>query len=138
MIKLVVGISSLQEYYKHQQRQLMRYDGKLATPCLTRYQPREAEAMLKSGGSIYRVINKRIACRHKILGFEHVETHKGTMCAIMQDAAIMRTVPMTRKPFQGWRYLKDKDAPDDMDIYCGGIVEDEADILAGLKEAGLL
>ncbi len=138
MIKLVVGIKSLQEYYAHQQHQLMDYRGILATPCLTRYQPREAEAMLKSGGSIYRVINKRIACRHKILGFEQVETYKGTMCAIMQDANMMRTVPLPRKAFQGWRYLKDKDAPDDMGIYTGGAVDDEADILAGLKEAGLL
>jgi hypothetical protein len=138
MIKLVVGISSLEEYYDYQQQQTLRYNGHDATPCLTRFQPKEAAAIIASGGSIYRVIQGKIACRHRILGFEQVETFKGTMCAIMQEAEIIRTVPLPRKAFQGWRYLKAADAPEDMGIYTGGATDDEASILAELKQAGLI
>ena len=110
-------------------------------PCWTRYKPRRAEEILQNGGSIYRVVKNRIVCRHKILGFEMVETEsKGTMCMIVQDAQMIETVHMPRRAFQGWRYLKPCDAPPDKGIYEGGCFQDNIpdDMSDELKEAGLL
>ncbi len=104
--------------------------------------PKQADEILRSGGSIYRVIHNKIQCRHRILGFETVETEvKGTMTVIMQDAEMIRTVPVPRRPFQGWRYLKAADAPEDMGVYDGRVIgegEDSAELQAALHEAGLL
>lgn len=139
IIKLVVGLADLREYYNHSQTMIFDYHGQEATPCWTRYKPKRGDEIIKSGGSIYRVIKNRIVCRHKILGFEIIEnTAKGKMCMIVQDAQMIETVHMPKRAFQGWRYLKPSDVPADRGVYSG---EDEGipdDIALGLKEAGLL
>ncbi|MGH1375376.1 MAG: DUF1489 family protein [Alphaproteobacteria bacterium] len=141
IIKLVVGVSDLQEFYEWQQREIFDYHGTPAAPCWTRYKPKSADDILEKGGSIYRVIKNRIQCRHKILGFEMVETdHKGTMCMIVQDAQMIETVHMPRRAFQGWRYLKPGDIPEDKGIYADGgkdeVIPD--DLAQELKDAGIL
>lgn len=73
IIKLVVGIEDLQEFYDRQQRETFDYHGHAAVPCWTRYKPKRGDEILKKDGSIYRVIKNRIVCRHKILGFEIIE-----------------------------------------------------------------
>lgn len=140
MIKLVVGIDSLQAFHALQHYHAVEYEGVMAAPCWTRTRPKQAEEILRTGGSIYRVINNRIQCRHRILGFETVDTaEKGTMCVIMQELAMMRTMPLPKRAFQGWRYLKDAYAPEDMALYDGGSLEgDDAELQAELHKAGLL
>ena len=120
IIKLVVGVETLAEFYELQKHHTIDYHGTPATPCWTRYRPKRGDEILREGGSIYRVIKNRICCRHKILGFEMVETEqKGKMCMIMQDAEMIETVSMPKRPFQGWRYLKPSDAPVDKGLYTG-------------------
>ena len=120
IIKLVAGLPDLQTFYDLQQREVFEYHGTLAVPCWTRYKPKQADDILRGGGSIYRVIKNRIQCRHKILGFEIVEnTSKGRMCMIVQDAQMIETVHTPRRAFQGWRYLKQSDIPLDRGIYEG-------------------
>lgn len=141
IIKLVVGAESLQHFWEIQRAHEIDYHGQRAVPCWTRYAPKRADEILKDGASIYRVVKNRIVCRHKILGFEMVETAaKGNMCMIMQDAEMIETVAMPRRPFQGWRYLKPSDAPPDKGIYTGQGEEAEipADMEDELKAAGLL
>lgn len=140
IIKLVVGVTDLQEYYERQQHEVFDYHGTPAVPCWTRYKPKAADDILREGGSIYRVIKNRIVCRHKILGFEMVETnHKGKMCMIIQDAQIIETIHTPKRPFQGWRYLKPADVPADKGIYEGGDRSDlPADMEEDLRMAGLL
>ncbi len=141
IIKLAVGVTDIQHFYELQRRHQMDYHGQAAVPCWTRYKPKRAEEIIKTGGSIYRVVKNRIVCRHKILGFEIVETEqKGKMCMIMQDAQMIETVHMPKRAFQGWRYLKTADVPQDRGVYVDGgagadIPEDMED---ALKEAGLL
>ena len=118
IIKLVVGIDDLAAFAAHQKREAVDYHGQLAVPCWTRYMPKRADEILREGGSIYRVIKNRIVCRHRILGFEMVETEeKGKMCMIMQDAQVIKTVSTPKRPFQGWRYLKPADVPKDLGLY---------------------
>ncbi len=141
IVKLAVGISDLQHFYEIQQREIIDYHGVPAVPCWTRYKPRQADEILRSGGSIYRVIKNRIQCRHKILGFEIVETDaKGKMCMIVQDAQMIETIHMPKKAFQGWRYLKVSDVPKDKGVYDNSINSDlpPLDMANDLKEAGLL
>lgn len=141
IIKLVVGVSDIAEFYDIQRHNEIDYEGARATVCWTRYQPKRADEILQTGGSIYQVIKNRIVCRHKILGFERMETeHKGTMCAIMRSSEMIETIHMPKRPFQGWRYLKALDVPKDKGIYTGDNPQDNIpeDMEKELKEAGLL
>ncbi len=141
IIKLVVGAEDIHHFWQIQRAHEMDYHGQRAVPCWTRYAPKRADEMLKDGASIYRVVKNRIVCRHKILGFEVVEnTSKGKMCMIMQDAEMIETIAVPRRPFQGWRYLKPSDAPPDKGIYTGQGIQGEIpeDMQEELKAAGLL
>lgn len=139
IIKLAVGVETLDDFAQIQKRESFDYHGQTAVPCWTRYKPKRADEILTGGGSIYRVIKNRILCRHKILGFEMVEQTDGkTMCMIVQDARMIKTLSKPRRPFQGWRYLDPAKAPEDRGVYSGGDEEIPADIEKGLKEAGLL
>jgi hypothetical protein len=141
IIKLAVGVDDLDHFKSIQKNQTFDYHGTPAVPCWTRYKPKRGDEILQKGGSIYRVIKNRILCRHKILGFEIIEdTPKGTMCMIVQDATMMEPVHMPRRAFQGWRYLKGAEAPDDKGIYTGDDDSDSIpdDLAAELKEAGII
>ncbi len=139
IIKLVVGVDTLNDFYELQKRYTIDYHGTPAVPCWTRYQPKRADEILRDGGSIYRVIKNRIRCRHRILGFEMVETEqKGKMCMIMQDAEMIETVSMPKRPFQGWRYLKPSDAPTDKGIFTGGEDSPPPELEEELRNAGIL
>ncbi len=141
IIKLVVGVEDIRHFYDIQQSQTVDYHGARAVPCWTRYAPKRADEIIRTGGSIYRVIKNRIVCRHKILGFEMVETKEhGRMCMIMQDAEMIETVNVPKRPFQGWRYLKPTDAPPDKGIYTGQGGNDPVpkEMEEELKAAGLL
>lgn len=141
IIKLVVGISDLKELSILQRAYVVDYDGQPAVMVRTRFQPKKAEEILKSEGSLYRVIKGRIQCRQKILGFEDIITaDKGRQCAILVDTDIIQTVAQTHRPFQGWRYLKQADTPADRGLYVSGAVQDPVpkDMEDDLKNLGLL
>lgn len=81
---------------------------------VTRMTPKQREAIL-DGGSIYWIIKGQMQCRNKILDLEEVRTSDGRKaCAIIMDPTLIATVPVPRRPFQGWRYLKVEDAPADI------------------------
>ncbi|MGB1077624.1 MAG: DUF1489 family protein [Bdellovibrionales bacterium] len=140
MIKLVVGIETLQEFYELQQRETIDYHGTPAVPCWTRFAPKQAEEIIRKQGSLYRVIKGRIQCRAQILGFEKVETDQGTKCMIMQSAEMIQTVSQPHRPFQGWRYLKQADTPKDRGPYFGQENDNEPpeDMREELEKMGLL
>ncbi len=140
MIKLVVGVSDLNDYAVRQEAEIVRFEGQKAVPCWTRFQPKRAEEILKTGGSIYRVIKNRIVCRHRILGFDMVEVEgEGKYCQIMQDPEIIETVNMPHRPFQGWRYLDPAKAPADKGVYNASNTDTiPRDLEEPLRAAGLI
>ena len=141
MIKLVVGIHDLDEFYNWQQHDVIDYNGQRANTVWTRYKPKRADEMLSSGGSIYRVIKNKICCRQKLLGFEMVETkQKGTQCLILTETEIIQTYSTPKRPFQGWRYFEAKAVPKDRGLYLGGnqLEEIEPELENDLMESGLL
>ena len=140
MIKLVVGVDDLDQFFEIQQAQQFDYHGQMACPVYTRFKAKRAEEILK-GGSLYRVIKNRIQCRTRILGFEEVETEeKGKMCMIVVDKDIIQTISKPKRPFQGWRYLESSAAPKDRGFYLGDGVRDEIpeDMENELRDAGLI
>lgn len=141
VIKLIVGCDTLDEYAAWQAQEVMDYHGQPAVPCWTRFMPKRGEEILKTGGSLYRVMKSRVQCRQKILGFEMVETKShGTRCMILQDPEIVLTVNAPHRPFQGWRYFQAEKAPADRGVFVmGGDNEAPPEELGeDLRAAGLL
>lgn len=141
MMKLVVGIDSLEAFAALQARETFAHEGQLVVPCWTRFSPKRADEIVRNGGSLYRVIKGRIQCRQRILGFEMVETQShGRRCMILQDPDIIETVHMAHRAFQGWRYLEPAKAPADRGPYVIGQDGEipPADMEEDLRAAGLL
>lgn len=138
IVKLVVGFDSLNEFARWQAHERVCYKGQMANIVRTRYQPKDAEKILAGGGSIYRVIKSSICCRQKILGFDTFESATGTKCAILTDTEIIRTYAAPKRAFQGWRYLKQEDAPTDIGPYVAGEDDIPEAMEAELIELGLL
>ena len=139
LIKLVVGLSTVEEFVQNQPHYLVDYRGQKANVVTTRHRPKQAEALL-ADGSLYRVMKNTIVFRQKIIGFEETELpEKGRMCLIMCDPEIIRTLPTPRRPFQGWRYLKGEDAPQDLGRISSGDTESgDPELAQMLRAAGIL
>lgn len=81
---------------------------------VTRMWPRRERELLH-GGSLYWVIKGVIAVRQRLRALEEEHGPDGLRrCALVLDPALIRTEPVPRKPFQGWRYLAGRDAPPDL------------------------
>lgn len=105
---------------------------------VTRMTPKRQEALL-DGGSLYWVIKGIIQCRQRILELRPVTGEDGIpRCAIVLDPEVVLVEPRPRGPFQGWRYLEDKDAPADLAATAEGVAEMPADMRRELAEMGLL
>lgn len=138
IIKLVVGIDSLADFRQWQARNVTHYKGQNANRVQTRFSPKRAREILEKGGSIYRVISGHIRCRQKLLGFEVGESsERGKYCMMMTETEIIPTFITPRRPFQGWRYLEHKDAPNDLP-HSMSDDDGSGEFLAELKEIGLL
>lgn len=117
LIKLVVGVSSLEELAERQKQsincRLHPEHGPL--PAVhTRSYPRRCDEIL-DGGSLYRVISGLILCRQPILDIVSETRPDGTQgTLILLSPHIIRVEARALRPFQGWRYLESKDAPPDL------------------------
>jgi hypothetical protein len=76
----------------------------------TRYLPKRHAEMI--GGSLYWIMDHAIVARSEILGFEQrAEDGRWT---IRLAPKLVGVHPKAKRAHQGWRYLKDKDAPPDL------------------------
>lgn len=118
LIKLCVGVDSVEQLAAWQTERLRRARAAGETPELahrTRQMPRQRDAILGAGGSLYWVIKGLIQVRQKILDLREETAAAGhPLCAIVLDDALMTVVPQPRRPFQGWRYLPPEDVPRDI------------------------
>ena len=141
IIKLAVGIEDIEHLVAVQRRRLEEPLRKqIKSKRLwhrTRHTPRRTAELL-DGGSMYWVIKGRISVRQRLLGFEMDTDEEGrNVCKILLDAKIVLTASRRHRPFQGWRYLADADAPPDQ-ITCEGGDEFPPKLLAELRELGLI
>lgn len=80
----------------------------------TRMFPKRADA-LRNGGSIYWVIAGAIQVRQPVLDVIPDEWDDGSRCAgLLLDPVLVRVAARATRPFQGWRYLTQEEAPVDI------------------------
>ncbi|CDO37309.1 MULTISPECIES: DUF1489 family protein [Novosphingobium] len=75
----------------------------------TRYLPKRHEEMV--GGSLYWIYEHALIGRSPILGFEQREDGRWW---IRLAPKLIPVVTKPKRAHQGWRYLKDEDAPRDL------------------------
>ena len=126
MIKLCVGVSDVE---------WLETRAASGQPLVvhTRMTPKRA-AEIEDGGSLYWVIKGSIACRQPIVDITTLGEGKESRCEITLEPRVIRTAPMARRPFQGWRYFEPKDAPADIDALDAGEAPDE--LVRQLRELG--
>lgn len=115
MIKLVVGAKDTETYMRYMRSTLTRLHDTDVMICTTRMMPKRVDELV-NGGSLYRVINSRIVCRHPILFIDQVSdplAPGGSYCRIAVAPECVETRPVAHRPFQGWRYLDPAKAPPD-------------------------
>ena len=113
LIKLCVGAETVQDLLDWQRTP--RAKGPDGLPRhVTRMWPKRQEELL-SGGSLYWVIKGVVLCRQRILRLDPVDRGDGIRrCGIVLDPKIERTEGLPKRPFQGWRYLEERNAPRDL------------------------
>ncbi|TAL04528.1 MAG: DUF1489 family protein [Rhodospirillaceae bacterium] len=111
LVKLAVGIEDVDQLAARQAR-WRNVRGN--TRHRTRMMPTRG-AEICPGGSMYWVIRGMIQVRQPIVAL-HRKTDKDAKSYCVIELAMQHVVvePVARRPFQGWRYLRDEDAPRDM------------------------
>lgn len=113
MIKLCVGVDSVEDLEAWVRTRLSAAPGTEQTH-VTRVMPKRAAEMLGEG-SLFWVIKGQVQVRQPILRFDAIRTEDGIeRCRIVLQPEFIRTRPLPRRPFQGWRYLTADDAPPDL------------------------
>jgi len=142
LLKLCVGIDRVGELFDWQREDLAEKAaaGKPVEMIhITRMAPRRRAEIL-DGGSLYWVVKRHVQVRQRIVDLRSVRGRDGVeRCAIVLDSHLTLTRPMPHRPFQGWRYLKDEDAPPDLPARSQTLGKDiPEDLKAELVELGLL
>ena len=133
--KLSVGstsIDSLREWHD----EVLARRGRIIH--VTRSFPRRAEEILP-GGSIYWVIKGKMCARQLIEEFIEVERDDGGVsCGIVMTPGLIPVFEKRHRPFQGWRYLEEKDAPLDLPTDAEGEDTMPMEMAEELRDLGLL
>ena len=81
---------------------------------ITRNKPKRSKEIINSG-SLYWVIRRQIRVRQKIIRIDDIEDAEGRKrCCLVLDSDLIKTEHRAYRPFQGWRYLEQSDAPADL------------------------
>ena len=136
--KLSVGSESIETLANWQRHVVRKRRDRGLSPFhehVTRMFPRRKDEIL-AGGSIYWVIKGQIQCRNAIVALEEVTRRDGVKaCSILMEPRLIPVVPTPKRPFQGWRYLKDEDAPKDL-VAIEGAAELPSDLRLKLVNLG--
>ncbi len=142
IVKLAVGVQSVEELALIQQRFLSDSDNHKINYFYytTKLMPKKHTAIVESG-SLYWVIKGVICARQKIVAITKQKDSDGiNRCYIFLDNSIVKTTPIRKRPFQGWRYLKKNKTPADIVDPVTGNFDDDIplEIQQQLLEVGLL
>lgn len=108
LIKLCVGVSEVEWLER-------RAAGDRPLVVHTRMTPKRA-AEIEDGGSLYWVVKGIVACRQPVADITTLGEGRASRCEITLEPRVIRTAPLARRPFQGWRYLEAGDAPPDLSV----------------------
>jgi hypothetical protein len=141
LLKLCVGadsIGDLEEWIEERltlERRLGRTAEQIHT---TRMVPKRLDELL-DGGSLYWVIKGQISARQKLLAVRPFTDGDGIgRCHLVLEPVVVPVEPRPCRPFQGWRYLADKDAPRDIDGRSGDLGAMPEELRRELAGLGLL
>jgi hypothetical protein len=115
LIKLFVGIDTVPELAAWQAQCLAdrrQADERPELLHVTRSMPKRRDEIIP-GGSLYWVMKGWIVARQRLLDLRRVDKGDAAHCALVFDQELVTVEPHARRPFQGWRYLEEKDAPRD-------------------------
>jgi hypothetical protein len=132
MIKLCVGCDTVEELLEWRRAQESASEPWIMR---TRQTPKRA-AELIDGGSLYRVYRGFVLSRQRILAVETVGEGIAARCEVTLDEHVILTTPTPRRAFQGWRYLKDTEAPPDLGPANDSGEPIPADLARQLREIG--
>lgn len=122
LIKLCVGADSVEDLDQWIRMRLSDQAAGGRTPeqtHTTRMIPKRA-AEIVDGGSLYWVIKGQVQVRQRVVDIRPFKDTDGIeRCDLVLDPVLVRTAFQPRRPFQGWRYLTEKDAPADVRITAG-------------------
>ncbi len=114
LIKLSVGTES-PETLEVWQAQRLADHGEVFHQ--TRMFPKRREEIIV-GGSIYWVIKGQVRARQLVTDIVRVEDQDGrSMARFILDPKLVLVKNRKHRPFQGWRYLRPEDSPDDIADY---------------------
>lgn len=117
LIKLSVGVDSIDHLADIQAARVQAKIRQGLAPDLmhiTRMWPKRKDELL-DGGSIYWVIKRVVRCRQKLMALRETVNDKGLpACGLVLDPEIVPVVPRAFRAFQGWRYFKHDDVPQDL------------------------
>lgn len=141
MLKLCVGaesISDLEDWVAErmsQRRGLRQAEEHIHT---TRMVPKRIEEII-SGGSLYWVIKGQVSARQRLTDIRPFKDADGIgRCHLVMEPTVVAVEPRPCWPFQGWRYLQDKDIPRDIDGRSGDLGIMPEAMRRELAELGLL
>lgn len=141
LIKLCVGAESLQdlkEWVAERSLTAIAAGMQPHTTHTTRMVPKRLEEIIP-GGSLYWVIKGQVAARQPLLEIVTFTGGDGiSRCNLVLGPEIIETVPQPKRPFQGWRYLKQEDAPRDLGTIGDDVASMPEDLRRELAELGLL
>ncbi|TFF25257.1 DUF1489 family protein [Jiella endophytica] len=116
LLKLCVGAESAPDLAAHIDHRLAM-SGATDYWHVTRMVPKRVDELMR-GGSLYWVIRGSVQARQAITGIEPFTDEGGIgRCRIMLDRQLVLTRQQPKRPFQGWRYLKQEDAPADLGAF---------------------
>ena len=142
LVKLCVGCDSIEDLASWQAERLKqrRQAGEKHPQLFHRtFQMPKRRNELLAGGSLYWVIRGLIQVRQPLSDIVEGTKEDGTPCCVLllkNELVPVRPVP--RRPFQGWRYLKPEDAPEDLASGSTAIADMPPALRKELSELGLL
>jgi hypothetical protein len=141
LIKLCVGCDSvedLEEWIAYRLDEKRRAGETVEHWHTTRMVPTRTTE-LTGGGSLFWVIKGSVQCRQRLLEVRPFVDGEGiSRCHLVLDPEVVRTAWQPKRPFQGWRYLKQEEAPVDLSRGRAEEIEMPPKLRRELAELGLL
>jgi hypothetical protein len=141
LIKLCVGADSIQDledWIELKLRQMKKDGRKPEQYHTTRMLPKRVDEIL-DGGSLYWVIKGQIAARQQMRDIRPFTDGEGiSRCHLVLETKVIPVMPRPCRPFQGWRYLKDEEAPRDLGESGADVALMPEELRRELRELGLL
>lgn len=141
LIKLCVGADSIQDLRDWvSERSLTAMAAGLEPHSIhtTRMVPKRVDELL-DGGSLYWVIKGQVSARQKLLDLRTFTGGDGIQrCELVLGPEVIETASQPKRPFQGWRYLKNEEKPRDLGALGDDVAALPEDLRRELSDLGLL